>query len=242
VISILLLQDIIAIFTLLLIHGASTSTGLNFAALGGAVLALPTIFIIAFLVERYVLIKIIQKFSRIHEYLFLVAIGWCLGLGELAQCMNLSFEIGAFIAGISIAQSPISRFIADSLRPIRDFFLILFFFSLGAKINLAQLSQVWMWAVLLGGIMLVIKPVVLQPLLRNITASKAVAWEVGIRLGQISEFSLLVAYTAEKSALISQDAYSFIQITTIVTFLVSSYWVVNRYPTPIAFNERLRRD
>ena len=121
-------------------------------------------------------------------------------------------------------------------------FLILFFFSLGAKINLSHVSHIWIVSLILGGAMLIIKPLVLQPLLRRISASKAIAWEVGIRLGQISEFSLLVAYTAEKELLMTQDAYSLIQIATIVTFIVSSYWVVNRYPTPIAFSEKLRRD
>ncbi|MBI2792000.1 MAG: cation:proton antiporter [Gammaproteobacteria bacterium] len=242
VISILLLQDIIAIFTLLLLHGAGEDGRLSLLELGRVALALPGLVLFAFLFERVVLIKIIQRFSRIHEYMFLVAIGWCLGLGQLAEFMKLSFEIGAFIAGISIAQSPISRFIAESLRPLRDFFLILFFFSLGAKLDILILSQIWVWALALASLMLIVKPIVFRPLLANIAPTKSAAWEVGVRIGQISEFSLLVGYTAEKNALISQSAYSLIQISTIITFMVSSYWIVNCYPTPIAVSERLRRD
>lgn len=242
VISILLLQDIIAIFTLLFLHGASTGDGLRLIELARVGIALPGLFLFAFLAERFLLMKIIQRFSRIHEYLFLIAIGWCLSIGQLAEYMKLSFEIGAFIAGISIAQSPISRFIAESLRPIRDFFLILFFFSIGAKLNLSLLPQVGVYASLIAVTMLVVKPIVFKPLLRKISPSKEVSWEVGIRIGQISEFSLLVAYTAERSKLISQEAYSLIQIATILTFIFSSYWIVNRYPTPIAFSDKLRRD
>ncbi len=240
VISVLLLQDIIAIFTLLFLHAAKD--GLHLDELAKVVLMLPTLVIVAFLVERFVLIKLIQRFSRIHEFMFLVAIGWCLGLGQLAEYLKLSFEVGAFIAGISIAQSPVSRFIAESLRPIRDFFLILFFFSVGAKLNILKITEVWQWALLLGGLMLVVKPLIFRPLLSKIAPSKAAAWEVGVRLGQISEFSLLVGYTAEKNGLISQAAYSLIQVSTVITFIVSSYWVVNRYPTPIAASDRLRRD
>lgn len=242
VISILLLQDIIAIFTLLMLHGAIKESGLHWLDLAYIILALPGLFLFAFLVERYLLMKIVQRFSRIHEYLFLVAIGWCLGLGQLAEMFKLSFEIGAFIAGISIAQSPISRFIAESLKPLRDFFLILFFFSLGAKIDLSILSEVWLLALILGILMLIVKPIVLQPLVRSIAPSRAASWEVSVRIAQISEFSLLVGYTAEKNNVISQAADSLIQISTIVTFIISSYWVVNRYPTPIAASERLRRD
>ena len=242
VISILLLQDIIAILALLILHGAVKSEGVQVWDLLSVGLALPALILFAFLAERYILIKIIQRFNRIHEYLFLVAIGWCLGLGQLAEMMQLSFEVGAFIAGISIAQSPIARFIAESLRPIRDFFLILFFFSLGAKLNLNSLNHVWISAVCLAAVMLLLKPFVLQFLLSRIASSKAAAWEVGVRIGQISEFSLLVCYTAQRNNVISQSAYSMIQLSTIITFLLSSYWVVNHYPTPIATSERLRRD
>lgn len=90
--------------------------------------------------------------------------------------------------------------------------------------------------------MLIIKPIVLAPLLRKIAPTNNSAWEIGIRIGQISEFSLLVAYAAEKSHVLSQNAYILIQLSTIFSFIVSSYWVVNVYPNPIAMSEKLRRD
>lgn len=242
VISILLLQDIIAIFAMLLIHGAGTGSGLSFHEIMRVLFALPGLVFFAFMAERFFLVKILQKFNRIHEYLFLVAIGWCLGVGQLAEYLSLSFEIGAFIAGISIAQSPISRFIADSLRPLRDFFLILFFFSLGAQFDVSILSSVAIPAIILATLMLIIKPLTLKPLLVKVTNKRETAWEIGVRIGQISEFSLLVAYTAQKSHIISESAYFMIQAATIITFVISSYWIVNKYPTPIAASERLRRD
>ncbi len=242
VISILLLQDIIAIFAMLLIHGAGSGDGLSTQEILQVVFALPGLIFFVFVVERFFLVKVLKKFNQIHEYLFLVAIGWCLGIGQLAEFVNLSFEIGAFIAGISIAQSPISRFIADSLRPLRDFFLILFFFSLGAQFDLSILPQVVVPAMILAALMLVIKPLTLKPLLLKSASSASSAWEIGVRIGQISEFSLLVAYTASKSHIISEKAYFMIQAATIITFMVSSYWIVNRYPTPIAATEKLRRD
>tara|TARA_R110002110_G_scaffold195770_1_gene405469 strand:- start:88744 stop:89913 length:1170 start_codon:yes stop_codon:yes gene_type:complete len=242
VISILLLQDIIAIFAMLLIHGAGTGEGLSTQEVMKVLFALPGLVFFAFMAERFFLVKVFKRFNQIHEYLFLVAIGWCLGIGQLAEFLSLSFEIGAFIAGISIAQSPISRFIADSLRPLRDFFLILFFFSLGAQFDVSVLSEVAIPAMILASLMLIIKPLTLKPLLLKTMSTPASAWEVGVRIGQISEFSLLVAYTASKSQIISEHAYFMIQAATIITFVVSSYWIVNRYPTPIAATEKLRRD
>jgi hypothetical protein len=71
-----------------------------------------------------------------------------------------------------------------------------------------------------------------------------IGWEVGIRLAQSSEFSLLIAYLAVSSAnrLIGEPASYLIQTMTILTFFVSSYWVVLRYPTPLGMTDKLRRD
>ena len=71
---------------------------------------------------KTVLLALIKRFDRYHEYIFLLSIGWCLGMAELAIWLGLSAEIGAFIAGISIASSPIAQYIAISLKPLRDFF------------------------------------------------------------------------------------------------------------------------
>ena len=71
---------------------------------------------------------------------------------------------------------------------------------------------------------------------------KELAWSVGFRLGQNSEFSLLIAYMAFSTQLIGNDASHLIQATAIITFLISSYIVVFNFPNPIAVNERLRRD
>ena len=200
VISILLLQDILAIFVLLVLHDLNANAGqaFDFARWIRVIFSLPGLFLIAFLAERYILMQAVRRFSRIHEYLFLIALAWCMGIGQIGELLGLSFEIGAFIAGISIAQGPISRFIAESLRPLRDFFLILFFFSIGAQIKIPLLNEVWLLSLIMAATMMIIKPAILGLLLFKAAPSKKAAWEIGVRIGQISEFSLLVAYAAQK--------------------------------------------
>jgi Kef-type K+ transport system membrane component KefB len=242
-IGLLLLQDVLAIVVLMILlsisGSGSESVGKEIAV---SLLSLPLLAIAAWLLVRYILLPLITRFDRIHEYIFLLAIGWCLGLAEAAQVMGLSAEIGAFIAGVSIATSPISQYIAVNLKPLRDFFLILFFFAVGAKLDLSQLDQVLIPAALLAALVLILKPVVYQFLLKGVSEKKALAWNLGFRLGQASEFSLLIAYVAAGSALISTQASLLIQTTTIITFLVSSYIVVLNFPTPIAVSDELRRD
>ncbi|MFT7137617.1 MAG: Kef-type K+ transport system membrane component KefB [Candidatus Azotimanducaceae bacterium] len=240
VISLLLIQDVVAIVILLLLTGEETS---NFITkLVSVIIALPLLAIGAMLFVKHVLLKLLEKFDAFHEYIFLIAIGWCLGLSEIASMVGLSHEIGAFIAGVSVATSPIALYIANHLKPLRDFFLILFFFSIGAEFQLGLLGSVIVPAAILAAVILVAKPIVFKLLLGRIKDADDKGWEIGFRLGQISEFSLLIAFLASSQSLISENASHVIQATAILTFLISSYLVVFRFPTPIAVSDRLRRD
>ena len=241
IISVLLLQDLIAIIILLLLHGLSgTIDGWQSAAVLS--LALPGFLLFAFGFSRFVLTRLLAKFDTIQEYIFLLAIGWCLGMAELSEALGLSPEIGAFIAGVAVATEPISRFIAESLKPLRDFFLVVFFVSLGAAFDLSSMQQVVLPALILAAVSLLIKPVVFKILWLHEGESPELAQEVGVRLGQISEFSLLIALLATQSNVIGTQASYVIQLATLISFILSSYFIVLRYPTPIAISDRLRRD
>jgi Kef-type K+ transport system membrane component KefB len=242
-IGLLLIQDVLAIVVLMVLLSYSSGTAESMATNVALSLAgLPLLAGGALVLVRYLLLPLIKRFDHFHEYIFLLAIGWCLGLAEVAHLIGLSAEIGAFVAGITIATSPISQYIAVNLKPLRDFFLILFFFSVGARFNLGLLEDVLLPAAVLSLLVLGLKPVVYRFLLKGVSEKRVLAWDLGFRLGQASEFSLLIAYVAIGGALISEQASLLIQATTIITFLASSYIVVLNYPTPIAVSSRLRRD
>jgi predicted Kef-type K+ transport protein len=141
-----------------------------------------------------------------------------------------------------VATEPISRFIAESLKPLRDFFLVVFFVSLGAAFDLSSMQQVVLPALILAAVSLLIKPVVFKKLWVREGESPELSQEVGVRLGQISEFSLLIALLATGSNIIGMQASHVIQLATLISFILSSYFIVLRYPTPIAVSDRLRRD
>ena len=241
IISILLLQDILAIVVLLVLQVLGDGA-LDPAGLGRLMLGLPAVIGIAFLAERYLLSRLFERFAQIQEYLFLVSIGWCLGMAELAAAFGLSPETGSFIAGVSIAAGRISLFIAESLKPLRDFFLVLFFVSLGATFDLKDLGGLLLPAAALAAALVAIKPAVFALLLRRFGESGALPWEVGVRLGQASEFSILIGHLAFMSQVIGRDAAQLIHLTTLLTFIASAYWIVLSYPTPVAVSDRLRRD
>ncbi|HEY7774781.1 MAG TPA: cation:proton antiporter [Marinagarivorans sp.] len=240
-VGLLLFQDFLAIICLLVL-ASGTPGQLNLPELGTAFVALPVLGLLAFAFVKYVLLTLITRFDRFHEYIFLLAIGWCLGLAKLAEIMHLSAEIGAFIAGIALATNPISQFIALNLKPLRDFFLILFFFALGAQLNIELLPSLALPILTVSAIVLIAKPAVFYGLLCRKSERKALAWDIGFRLGQISEFSLLLAIVASSNGIIGEKVTVIIQSAAIITFLVSSYAVIFFFPSPLAVSEKLRRD
>ncbi|MBI3571854.1 MAG: cation:proton antiporter [Gammaproteobacteria bacterium] len=239
-ISILLLQDIVAIVLLLVLRAGIGGQTL-IADVAGLVLALLGICLLAYLVERYVLIPLITRFDVIQEYIFLLAIGWCLGLAELSVWLGLSHEIGAFIAGVALATSRIALFIAENLKPLRDFFLIIFFFTLGAGLDVNLLADMLIPAAVLAALMLAVKPRVFRLLLARTGEAPPRASEIGMRLGQGSEFALLIAVLALETGVVRSQVAYLLELSTILSMMVSMYLIVRRYPTPIAVRDDLRR-
>ena len=239
VIALLLIQDLVAVVALLVVQGTD-SGGETWMTVLSVAVALPLVVAVAFAGVRYAIEPLLRRFDVFAEFTFLLAIGWCLGVGSLSHWLNLSWEIGAFAAGVALANSIIAPYITESLRPLRDFFLVLFFFAVGASIDPAVLLDVWLPTLLLAAVLVAAKPFVFQTLLRWRKEPQGVATEIGYRLGQGSEFSLLLVYVA--GGLITADAAHVVQGATVLTLLLSSYLVIFRYPSPIAVSKELRRD
>ncbi|MFH1363816.1 MAG: cation:proton antiporter, partial [Candidatus Omnitrophota bacterium] len=164
------------------------------------------------------------------------------GIATISNHMGLFYETGAFFAGVVIARHPISLFISEKLKPLRDFFLVMFFFTLGAKLELLVMKEIF-WQVLVFSLtFLLFKPWMFRKFFILMGEQPPFAKEIGIRLGQLSEFSLLVALLALSLGNITHKAAQLIQFTAILTFIVSSYIVVLKCPTPIGITEKLRRD
>ncbi|GAA4647948.1 cation:proton antiporter [Kistimonas scapharcae] len=239
-ISILLFEDILAILAILLIYNneAALSWQTGFLPIKTALFALAAWWIV-----RFIALPLFKKFDTIPEYIFLVSLGWCFTAAEIAKAIGLSYEIGAFFAGVAIATSPVSLFIAEGLKPLREFFLILFFFSIGAQFDIFETGQLLLPIILLAAVILIGKPLIFRVLLTYIgKATPTNAMEMGLRLGQSSEFSLLLASGALSAGKLSHDTAMIIETAAIITFILSTYLVVFKLPTPISPARKLRQD
>ena len=118
VISLLLIQDLIAVIALLVLAGMQTDSGGMMTTALTVAVALPVVVTVAFAGVRFAVVPLLTRFDVFREFTFLLAIGWCLGIASLSHALYLSWEIGAFLAGVSLANSPIAQYITENLRPL----------------------------------------------------------------------------------------------------------------------------
>ena len=230
--GVLLLQDVLAIIVILFIVGEKSShIAITFAMLIGKFVL---ISLLSFIGVRFIMKRLLRRFEIVQEYTFIATLGWCLLWAEVAHIFGLSYEMGAFIAGLSIASSPIAVAIADHLKPLREFFLILFFFAVGAKLNIQLAPHFLVGSIIFGALLVPLKAFIFYFAFQKNGESKKLSKEVAVRLAQSSEFSLLVVFAAMSVDLLTNEQGMAIQIATIVTFIVSTYWVVFKYPTTIS--------
>jgi Kef-type K+ transport system membrane component KefB len=241
-IGILIIQDLIAIIVLL-VMGAAGAIG---AGEVGAPWRLPlgiVMLVAAFFVEQHGVRRLMHHAQGYPELLFVMSLGWCLLLAEGAEHLGFSREIGAFVAGLALARSPLSLYIWEKVSPLRDFFIVLLFFSLGALVNLESndVVGVVLLAALLALVLALAKPYLFRLALRISGARPALAREAGWRLGQTSEFGLVIAFLALDQGLIGRMAFELILIAMLLSFLVSTYVVVLKYPSPLGVTEAMHQ-
>ncbi len=238
--SVLLMQDVIAIMLIVMLTGGQgENVSMAIAMLFIKLIALAAV---AYALVKFAINNLFLRFDIIREYTFLLALGWGLLGAGVAQFIGLSYEMGAFVAGVAFASSPVAMAVAETLKPLRDFFLILFFFSIGAHFNFLVTQHVLLAGITIALLIMLVKPLVFKYGFQLIGEDRKFSTELGVRLGQGSEFSLLVAYSALASGLIDIRASYLIQMVVILTFVLSTYWVVYRYRTPISSTEKNRMD
>ncbi len=238
--GVLLLQDVLAVLVILFVTGEKSNNVMGtFAILVGKLFVL---CLLSFAGVRFVMVPLLKKFDVVQEYTFVATLGWCLLWAEVAHILGISYEMGAFVAGLSIASCQIALIIAEHLKPLREFFLILFFFAVGAELNFQLDIPLVLAGVLFGAVLVPLKAAVFRLAFRKSGESKKLSQELAVRLAQSSEFSLLVIFAALSIGVLSAERAMMVQVTTIVTFIISTYWTVLRYPTPISMNAALRQD
>ena len=238
-IAVLLVQDIIAVIALIYIKSGANNNILDISLIFVYGLIL---IVISVLMERFLVRFIIKKIQYYQELLYLFTLAWCFAFALVAEQIGLGHEIGAFVAGLSLARNPVSPVLFEGLRFFRDFFLVMFFFSLGALLDFSVISIIILPVLVIAAVILILKPVVFYAGFKISGEKKEMSREMGFRLAQASEFSLILAFTSFNSSLIGKFAFQTVQFATIITMIISSYIVVVFFPTPLAADIHLKQD
>jgi len=178
------------------------------------------------LISIYILPKLSVFFAKSQEFLFLFSIGWGLGLAALFHYMGLSMEIGALIAGIALSMSPFNYEISSKMRPLRDFFIILFFILLGSQMVFGNINELIIPAIIFSLFILIGNPLIVMILMGLLGYKKKTGFQAGFTVAQISEFSLILIALGVSVGHLTNEILSLVTIIGIITISGSTYLIL----------------
>jgi Kef-type K+ transport system membrane component KefB len=221
-IGVLILQDIVATAGKIFISTQAGGEGsiisvifllLRGAAVGGGL----------YWVSKNLLPKLTKELESSKELILLFALGWALGLATLFERVGFSIEIGALFAGVSMAALPFSHEVGSRLKTLRDFFIVIFFVSLGQSIIPEQLFGVIFPAIILSLVVLILKPLAILTTMGANGYTKRASFKTAVALGQVSEFSLVFLFSAVSYGLATDRAKTTVILVALITFAASTY-------------------
>lgn len=233
-ISLLIIQDLVATFVLLLIssfsNNATTQDHTSFVFVLLKALLLIAVFGV---VIKYILPKLMDFASKSQELLFLFSLTWGFGIAYVSTLLGLSIEVGALIAGVAISSSQYAEEISSKLQPLRDFFVVLFFIFLGSNMVLDFTLGSLIPIIVLSLFVLIGNPIILIIIMNLLGYHKKTSYMAGMSIAQISEFSLILATLGMQIGHLSKEVVTLITLVGLITISGSSYFITyaeNIYP------------
>lgn len=224
-IGLLLIEDVIATVALVFVAAGGDSdssllTRFFWLSLKGALLMVALI-----LFSTQLLPRINRFLGKSQEFLFLFALGWGFGVATIFDQAGFSVEVGALFAGVSLASMTYAREIGARLKPLRDFFLVVFFITLGESLQFNNISEALLPALLLSAVVIILKPLVIMATMGMLGYTKKTSFKAAIFLDQISEFSLIFIILGQKNGLVSEHLVTVLTLVALITITTSTYMI-----------------
>ena len=227
----LIVQDIAVVLAMLGLNLYQPSDGeqqgLQPLALIGALLSsLATLY----LLMRFVLPRLLTTMAHSPELLMLVAIAWGTLLAAGAEFLGMSKEIGAFLAGFSLASTSLREAVASRLTSLRDFLLLFFFLHLGIQLDFGHIQGQIGSALLLSLFVLIGNPLIVMAIMGWMGYRKRTGFMAGLTVAQISEFSIIFVAMGIGLGHIGQDALGLTTLVGLITITLSTYMILHAQP------------
>ncbi|MDP3882378.1 MAG: cation:proton antiporter [Nanoarchaeota archaeon] len=219
--GILIVEDFVAALALMIVPLIQSKS--SFYLMFGKFLGALVLIAVIFLISSFALKRILDYLARNQEALFLFGIAWALVLASIFSSLGFSLEIGALIAGMSLASSKYTLELGGKMKPLRDFFVVLFFVFFGSQltpeINIPLIKN----AIIFSLFVFLGKPIIIMGLLRTFGYKKRTNFLAGSSLAQISEFSLILALLGFNLGHLSQEVMNLAILISLITIGLSSY-------------------
>ncbi len=233
-VGIFLVQDIAAIFILILISSLTSSGEANLAGGGpiaNIIVALGKAFIIGMIVaaiSRTIFPKLLKSLVKSDELTLLFSLAWALGLGALFSSPIIGFNaaIGGFIAGLALANTGAHYQISGRVKPLRDFFIIIFFIVLGSQLVFSHIHDAIWPALILTGFVLIGNPLIVTIILGVQGYKLRTSFMAGVTVAQVSEFSLILMSLGLAAGHVSETDVTVVTLVGIITISMSSYGIL----------------
>ncbi|MFA5211588.1 MAG: cation:proton antiporter [Patescibacteria group bacterium] len=225
-IGVLLVQDIIAVILMIFLNTSNINQDVSWyntalITLGKGMLLAGLVFLMA----KYLLPIFMDKIATSSELLFIFTIAWCFGIASIVYSAGFSVEIGAIVAGISLGASIYQPEISSRLRPLRDFFIVLFFVVLGSELQLGDVKASLLPAIILSLVVLIVDPLILYIVMRKIGHTRRSSFLAGITAAQVSEFGFILIFKGEDMNYLHGSELAILTIVALTTIIISSYLI-----------------
>ncbi|MFA6525199.1 MAG: cation:proton antiporter [Patescibacteria group bacterium] len=230
-IGLMLVQDVIAVILIIALGMMSGEHGSGWDAIPLLIAKLLFVSAVLYLISKYLLPKLLDKIAGSSELLFIFTLTWCFGMASLLYLIGFSLEIGAVISGIALSSSPYQLEIGSRIKPLRDFFLIVFFIVLGSEMGIASIGPVLVPALILSLFILIGNPLILYILFRIMKFTRRNSLLAGITAAQVSEFGFVLLFAGRQYGHLEENELAIFTVVAIITIFISSYL--------ISYNERI---
>ncbi len=228
----LIVQDIVVVLVMIALSAFGAAGRVADPATAGLLIAVKGVLFLATagLLMRYVLPSLTRWLARSQELLILFAIAWAMLLASIGDALGFSKEVGAFLAGVSLASTPFRESISGRLVSLRDFLLLFFFIELGAGLDLSLIGEQVLPAIVLSVFVLVGNPLIVMAIMGYMGYRKRTGFLAGLTVAQISEFSLILGALGVSLGHIAPTMMGLITLVGLVTIGLSTYLILYSHP------------
>jgi len=225
----LIVQDIAVVIAMMVV-GSWTAGAAPWATAALIVAKLAGALLLAGLLMRYVLPPLMARLARSQELLLLFGIAWGVLLAAAGEFFGFSREVGAFLAGFSLASTPYREALSTRLTTVRDFLLLFFFIDLGAKLDLATLGSEVGAALVFSVFVLIGNPLIVMLIMGMMGYRRRTGFLAGLTVAQISEFSIVFVAMGISLGHVASDALGLVTLVGLVTITTSTYMILYSEP------------